>query len=127
MVIRSVGGASISVKQKSNYLLEISVAYLLLFETWIDRWTSCCLIIFEETLISKKNLVKRHLCNLRIGKYCKKMKRRHSQACIYLLKVNNRNTGTMWEICSKLTIKTINNGVVLVSLLLTLNIWCLYC
>ena len=26
--------------------------------------------------------------------------------CIYLLKVNNRNTGTRCEICSKLTIKT---------------------
>ena len=27
-------------------------------------------------------------------------------AAIYLLEVNNRNTRTMWEICSKLTIKT---------------------
>ena len=33
-------------------------------------------------------------------------------AGIYLLKVNNRNTRTRCEICSKLTI---NNGVVLVS------------
>ena len=40
---------------------------------------------------------------------------------IYLLKVNNRNTRTRCEICSKLTIKTMDNGVVLVSLLLTLN------
>ena len=36
----------------------------------------------------------------------------------YLLKVNNRNTRTMCEICSKLTI-----GVVLVSLLLTLYVF----
>ena len=40
---------------------------------------------------------------------------------IYLLKVNNRDTRKRCEICSKLTIKPI--GVVLVSLLLTLNIF----
>ena len=39
----------------------------------------------------------------------------------YMFKVNNRKTRTRWEICSKLTIKT--PGVVLVSLLLTLNIF----
>ena len=50
---------------------------------------------------------------------------------IYLLKVNNINTRTRWEICLKLTIKTteqhpytetsqLYEGVVLVSLLLTL-------
>ena len=40
---------------------------------------------------------------------------------IYLLKVNNRNIRTRYEICSKLTIKTPERrrGVVLVSLLLT--------
>ena len=43
---------------------------------------------------------------------------------IYLLKFNNRNTGTKCEICSKLRIKTHDtNGIVLVSLLLTLNIF----
>ena len=31
---------------------------------------------------------------------------RHFPVGIYLLKVNNRNTGTRCEICSKLTIKT---------------------
>ena len=41
----------------------------------------------------------------------------------YMFKVNNRNTGTRFEICSKLTIKTPQRGVVLVSLLLTLNIF----
>ena len=40
-------------------------------------------------------------------------------AGIYLLKVNNRITRSRYQICSKLTI----NGVVLVSLLLTLNIF----
>ena len=40
---------------------------------------------------------------------------------IYLIKVNNRNTRKMCEICSKATIKTTN--VVLVLLLLTLNIF----
>ena len=42
---------------------------------------------------------------------------------IYLLKVNNRNTRTSCEICSKVTIKTPNDAssIVLVSLLLTLN------
>ena len=44
---------------------------------------------------------------------------------IYLLKVNNRNTRTRCEICSKLTRKTPErrHGVVLVSLLLALNIF----
>ena len=51
-------------------------------------------------------------------------------AGIYLLKVNNRNTRTRCEICSKLTIKTPGVFIVnfehishlaLVSLLLTLN------
>ena len=44
-------------------------------------------------------------------------------AGIYLLKVNNRNTRTMCEICSKLTIKPPENviDVVLVALLLTFN------
>ena len=40
----------------------------------------------------------------------------------YLVKVNNRNTRTRCEICSKLTIK-IDQIPVLVSLLLTLNIF----
>ena len=30
----------------------------------------------------------------------------HYPACIYLFKFNNRNTRTIWEICSKLPIKT---------------------
>ena len=46
-------------------------------------------------------------------------------AGIYLLKVNNRNTRTRYEICSKLTIKTPErehiSHLVLVFLLLTLN------
>ena len=37
-------------------------------------------------------------------------------AGIYLLKVNNRNTRTRCEICSKLTIKTPER-----------SFWCLYC
>ena len=50
---------------------------------------------------------------------------------IYLFKVDNRNTRTRFEICSKL-IRSYVNDVVLVSLLLTLNIfdilfWCFYC
>ena len=45
-----------------------------------------------------------------------KIVKRAPPAGIYLLKVNNRNTRTRCEICSKLTIKT---PVVLVSLLLT--------
>ena len=56
-------------------------------------------------------------------------------AGIYLLKVNNRNTRTRCEICSKLTIKTRRRSgvfivnfehfshLVLVFLLLTLNMW----
>ena len=57
-------------------------------------------------------------------------------AAIYLLKVRNKNTRTRCEICSKLTIKISERrlaiGVVLVSILLTLNIFhtlfcCFYC
>ena len=46
-----------------------------------------------------------------------------SPSSIYLLKVNNRNTRTRCEICSKLTIKTPERRkrLVLVFLLLTLN------
>ena len=42
---------------------------------------------------------------------------------IYLLKVYNRNTRTRCQICLKLTMKTPERGVVLMSLLLTLNIF----
>ena len=46
-----------------------------------------------------------------------------SPASIYLLKVNNENTRTKCETCSKLIIKTPDSvsDVVLVSLILTLN------
>ena len=55
------------------------------------------------------------------------------RACIYGLKVNNRNTWTMCEICSQLTTKIPDVvDVVLMSLLLTLNrfdtlSWCSNC
>ena len=42
-----------------------------------------------------------------------------SPAGIYLLKVNNRNTRTRCEICSKLTIKTPERRLA--------SFWCLYC
>ena len=44
---------------------------------------------------------------------------------IYLFKANNRNTRRRYEICSKSTLKTPerHHDVVLVSLLLTLNIY----
>ena len=44
---------------------------------------------------------------------------------IYLLKTNNKNIKIRCEICSKLTIRHKNNanGVILVSLLLTMNIF----
>ena len=45
------------------------------------------------------------------------------QAGIYLLKVNIRNARTSCEICLMLSIKRLAIGVVLVSLLLTLNIF----
>ena len=41
-----------------------------------------------------------------------KLVKESNTACIYLLKVNNRNSGTRCEICSKLTIT---------------SFWCLYC
>ena len=43
----------------------------------------------------------------------------HVPAGIYLLKVNNRNTRTRCEICSKLTIKTPERRLA--------SFWCLYC
>ena len=56
------------------------------------------------------------------------MDTRFISAGFYLLKVNNRNTRSKCEICSKLIIKTPERrhyaiGVVLASLLLTLNIF----
>ena len=46
-------------------------------------------------------------------------------ADIYLFKLKNRNTRTRYEICSKLTMKTPEQcyGILLASLLLTLNIF----
>ena len=52
---------------------------------------------------------------------------------IYLFKVNNKNTKTMCEISSKLTIKKNSDVInVLMSFSLTMNIfhtltWCYYC
>ena len=46
---------------------------------------------------------------------------RHPAGNYYMFKVNNRSTRKRSEICSKLTIKTPAYGVVLVSLLLTVN------
>ena len=53
---------------------------------------------------------------------CKKkfLRGNNIPACIYLLKVNYRNTRATREICSKLTIKEL---LVLVFLLLTLNMY----
>ena len=50
---------------------------------------------------------------------------KHNPTGIYLLKVNNRNTRTRFEICLKLTIKIPErrHGIFLVSFLLTLNIF----
>ena len=53
-------------------------------------------------------------------------------AGIYLLKVNKRNTRTMCKVCSKLTIKTLEqrqwrrSGVFIVNFELA-SFWCLYC
>ena len=58
--------------------------------------------------------------------YLHKTLRRRPSAGNYMFKVNNRKSRTKCEICAKLTIKTHQNdasGVVLVSLLLTLNIF----
>ena len=49
----------------------------------------------------------------------KRKKKHRSAAGIYLLKVDNRNTKARCEICTKSTIDV--NGIVPVSLLLTLN------
>ena len=46
-------------------------------------------------------------------------------ASVYLFKVNHRNSGKICEICSKSTIKT-PDDIVLVFLLLTLNILCTF-
>ena len=68
-----------------------------------------------------------------VGKYLFKIK--SNPANNYLFKVNNRNTGKMYEICSKLTIKILERSsfidvvvieVVVVFLLLTLNIFHLF-
>ena len=54
------------------------------------------------------------------------LKKLHYRTANYLLKVKNRNTKTRCEICSELTIKTLErdaNGVILGFVLLTLNIF----
>ena len=94
---------------------------------------------FSATLFQSKKItidkVKRHMPI----DYIFKINHYRDPAGIYLLKVNNRNTRTRFEICSKLKIKTLErhqwrrSGVfivnsehishlVLVFLLLTLNI-----
>ena len=70
------------------------------------------------------------------------MSRAESSSDIYMLKVNNRNTRTRCEICSKLTTKTperrhwCHSGIFIVNfehishLVLVLplaSLWCLYC
>ena len=73
-------------------------------------------ILFYEMLVSNKNVdrsLQRRVCRVRIDKD------RLFPAVSYMLKVNNRNTRAKCEKCSKLTIKV----PVLVSLLLTLNIF----
>ena len=47
-------------------------------------------------------------------------------ANVYLFKVSDRNTRKRYEICSKVTIKTLDADVVLVSLFLTLNMFHFY-
>ena len=97
-------------------------------------------IFMDDVVVPEENLLP-HVTGLKVSV--------KNQAGIYLLKVGNRNTRTRCEICSKLTITTpercffwslfliklqtwrsttllkegSNAGVVLVSLLLTLNIF----
>lgn len=54
-----------------------------------------CLVVF---IVTHEGLT---LAKYGWGAQCHKF-----SASMYLFKVNNRNTGTMFEICSKLTIKT---------------------
>ena len=97
-------------------LLTIFVKISIL-DAWAgSKYTSVCKIyrgVFRTSLC-KIFAFKSH------GKFMKKFSR--NLFGIYLLKVNNRNTRTRCEIYSELTIKD-TIGVVLVSLLLTLNIF----
>ena len=89
----------------SAYVFKIFSAIL---KTKICRDTS------EQLLLCRRRFKK-------INSFC--ITSKYGPAGIYLLQVNNRNTRTRCEICSKLTIKTSEHisHLVLVFLLLTLN------
>ena len=64
----------------------------------------CCGILLIVCFKLKSGLFSKKSWN---SKKISNSKKIHSPAGIYLLKVNNRNTRTRCEICSKLTIKTL--------------------
>ena len=102
--------------------INASIGYLLVLEYFKcnSKPVTRCLELSCQYVVS--NSVLRHGCQtieittLRRNLY-------DSPAGNYMFKVNNRNTRTWCETCSKLTIKLLAIGVVLLTLLLTLNIF----
>ena len=76
-------------------------------------WSSFRLHLFDFDkfpLSNVQNFTLTHLPSPKFEKYSPEHFL-YSPASIYLLKVNNRNTRTRCEICSKLTIETLEQGV----------------
>ena len=61
-----------------------------------------------------------NVCLSTLGIFTKQWVNNKIPACIYMFKVNNRNTRTRCEICSKVTIKTPEQRQLA-------SFWCLYC
>ena len=106
----------------------ISFMYLLYFSLHIIL--SMHYLVFSRTLQRRPNwILKTSEITFTERHFTSSCGRLYILACIYLLKVNNRNIRTRCEICSKLTIKTIIvnfeniSHLVLVFLLLTLSLW----
>ena len=104
------------------------LAFVFLFAVIYDRnYTQIsCKFLLNYSVQSRKETYTEDInrCNMfdiRCSYLPQQSKKANNPVGIYLLKVNNRNTRTRCEICSKLTIKKPERC--LVSLLLTLNIF----
>ena len=77
-----------------------------LIDTHFQRFLAKKIVVFHK----KHNLSLINPCNKVVNSFCKRAPLLISDRVIpdgnYMFKVNNRNTKTMCEICSKLTVKT---------------------
>ena len=121
------GPSKICGRQTLKYLK----GYDLLKHSWIlcpiYSWCLFCKLFYLQKRFA--------LIFLPSGIYCLSINRLYNPATTCLFNVNNRNTRTLYEICSKITnSKDISDvtDVVLIALLLTLSrlhtlFWCFHC